>query len=267
MFDYLLRKPTANDDKYSRGVVGFITGSEQFAGAAILGVTAAIRAGVGMVRYVGPSAPSQLVLEARPEAVLGLGRVQSWVLGSGVSSNSQQQIEAIKGALSDSTGELLVIDAGALELIEANFAAGFRSILTPHEGEARRLLERLSGQANHSFGREKLITEIQKITGCTVLLKGSQTLIADSDKLISCPLAPAELATAGTGDVLAGVLGALLAINHHEVLAGETTIAQVAEAAVAVHSESAILLVDRGPIAALDLADHVGQAVVALRSK
>ena len=61
----LLRKPLASDDKYSRGVVGFVTGSEAYPGAAILGVTAAIRTGIGMIRYLGPSSVSNLVLDRK----------------------------------------------------------------------------------------------------------------------------------------------------------------------------------------------------------
>jgi NAD(P)H-hydrate repair Nnr-like enzyme with NAD(P)H-hydrate dehydratase domain len=68
----LLREPTAADNKYSRGVVGFVTGSLEYPGAAILGVTAAMRCGIGMVRYLGPQRVGHLLLEVRPEAVLGL---------------------------------------------------------------------------------------------------------------------------------------------------------------------------------------------------
>ena len=78
-----LRAPTDTDDKYRRGVVGIRTGSEQYPGAAVLGVEAAWRTGVGMVRYLGPDRPTGLVLHRRPETVTSGGRVQAWLIGSG----------------------------------------------------------------------------------------------------------------------------------------------------------------------------------------
>ncbi|MDO9591060.1 MAG: NAD(P)H-hydrate dehydratase, partial [Microcella sp.] len=82
----LVRVPTAADDKYSRGVVGFVTGSTRYPGAAVLGVEAALRTGVGMARYLGPSRPTEMVLQQRAEAVVSEGRVQAWVVGSGIVS-------------------------------------------------------------------------------------------------------------------------------------------------------------------------------------
>src|SRR5687767_15824194 len=75
--------PGPGDDKYSRGVLGVVTGSARYPGAAVLGVEAALHTGVGMVRYLGPGRPTRLVLARRPEAVTTDGRVQAWVLGSG----------------------------------------------------------------------------------------------------------------------------------------------------------------------------------------
>ncbi len=171
MIDLLLQRPTSSDDKYSRGVIGFITGSEEYAGAAILGTTAAIRTGVGMVRYVGPRSVSQLVLESRPEVVLGLGKAQAWILGSGVSKQSIEQNAQIAQLIDDSKAEILIIDAGGLEHISTSFMAGARTILTPHRGEAVRLLERLSGESAASVEGSELAEAVQKATGCTVVLR------------------------------------------------------------------------------------------------
>ena len=76
--------PGTADDKYSRGVLGMVTGSTRFPGAAVLGVEAALHTGLGMVRYLGPTEVGTLVLQRRPEIVLGDGRVQAWLLGSGI---------------------------------------------------------------------------------------------------------------------------------------------------------------------------------------
>lgn len=266
MIKSVLKKPTSSDDKYSRGVVGFITGSKDFAGAAILGVTAALRSGVGMVRYVGPAEVGRLVLETRPEVVLGAGRAQAWVVGSGVSTNADEQTASIQALLDADSDEVVIIDAGGLELISKNMRASKRAILTPHEGEARRLLARLSPSVSSELSRIELAREIQKITGCTVLLKGAQSLIVDGQSEFTCPEAPGELATAGTGDVLAGIIGALAALNASEIRRGEISLLQVTAASVEVHTRAATNLAMRGPIAALDLANAVSQAVVELRS-
>ena len=76
--------PSADDDKYTRGVLGVITGSTDYPGAAVLGVEAAWRAGAGMVRYIGPRRASTAVLAQRPETVTVAGRVQGWLVGSGI---------------------------------------------------------------------------------------------------------------------------------------------------------------------------------------
>ena len=80
--------PTAGDDKYSRGVLGVVAGGEQYTGAAILCCTAAVCSGVGMVRYVGPPTPTGLVRATVPEAVMGEGQVQAWVVGPGLDAEA-----------------------------------------------------------------------------------------------------------------------------------------------------------------------------------
>ena len=79
-----VRLPRFEDSKYSRGVVGLVTGSQRYPGAAVLTASAAARANTGMVRYLGPERAQNMVLAALPEAVIGKGHVQSWVVGSGV---------------------------------------------------------------------------------------------------------------------------------------------------------------------------------------
>jgi NAD(P)H-hydrate repair Nnr-like enzyme with NAD(P)H-hydrate dehydratase domain len=73
--------PDRDDDKYSRGVLGVITGSVHYPGASVLGVEAALRTGLGMVRYLGPERAQELVLQRRPEVVTAEGRVQAWLIG------------------------------------------------------------------------------------------------------------------------------------------------------------------------------------------
>lgn len=252
-----LRQPSASDDKYSRGVVGFITGSEQYPGAAILGVTAAMRTGIGMVRYLGPRSVGELLLQTRPEAVLSDGRAQAWVFGSGVptsaagSSFMQEHFES---------AELSVVDAGAIELLDLQARTGL-AVITPHAGELARLLhvdkdDVLENPENHA-------TLASVVTDCVVLLKGNTSYIANPDGELRelRGLSPA-LSTAGTGDVLAGILGALLAANHGAAV--ENAFVDLIELAVHLHSDAAEYAAKSGPIVALDVAEAVRHVIAEL---
>lgn len=248
----------ASDDKYSRGVVGFVTGSVEYPGAAILGVTAAMRTGIGMVRYLGPTDVCNLVIETRPEAVIQPGRAQAWVVGSGISSTDPgEQLPRIE-ALIKQPG-LMVLDAAALDLVDFSLVEAV-CVLTPHAGELARLLSRLGHPCERSEieADPAAFAEIAaNLTGQTVLLKGHQSVISNGTDFWSCPPGPAALATAGTGDVLAGILGALLAANFAEIISGELTVIQVAAAAVQVHSRAAEIASTNGPITALDVANSI----------
>src|SRR6478609_8099555 len=130
----VLRRPTASDDKYSRGVLGIRTGSEQYPGAAVLGVEAAWRTGIGMVRYVG--AARDLVLQRRPETVTQDGRVQAWLIGSGTDASSRRgdDTHALRAILA---GDVPVVaDAGALDLVAGATAP---LVVTPHAREHAKL--------------------------------------------------------------------------------------------------------------------------------
>lgn len=210
--------PGPTDDKYSRGVLGVIAGSEDFPGAGVLTVTAAVSAGVGMVRYVASRRPSDLVLAAVPEAVHGVERVQAWVIGSGLAADlarlGEEQRAAIETALA---GEApVLIDAGGLDLLaslDPGMRRGLPTLLTPHAGECARLLGVARSEVETDpVGHARALAER---TGATVLLKGAVTVVVPppgrGDPVMAQSDAPSWLATAGAGDVLAGVVGALLA--------------------------------------------------------
>src|SRR4051812_40399963 len=110
------RVPVPGDDKYSRGVVGILTGSAEYPGAAVLGVEGAARTGTGMIRYLGDDGAARFVLQRRPESVTAPGRVQAWVIGSGMDAGkrSGELRERIEAALGQ--GLPVVLDAGALDL-------------------------------------------------------------------------------------------------------------------------------------------------------
>lgn len=228
--------PGPADHKYTRGVVGVVAGSDAYPGAAVLCVTAALETGTGMVRYLGPRRAEDLVLAACPEAVPGPGRVQAGVVGPGIEppagddpacARPDPQVERVREALDADTP--LVVDAGGLQILaswlgEHSRAAGevqhpcAPMLLTPHAGELANLLSAIEPER---VTREQVQADpvgharrAAELIGAVVLLKGSSTLIVDPDPAVPVRVqadAPAWLATAGAGDVLAGIAGALLA--------------------------------------------------------
>ena len=261
-----LHLPQPGDDKYSRGVVGFVTGSEQYPGAAVLGVTAALSVGVGMVRFLSSTKPTALVLDARPEVVVREGHVDAWVLGSGIdaSDRSDQTTESILAAFA--TGSPCVIDAGALDLIDSledSAPAGSWAVITPHAHELARMFTRAGADVSAEDIKAHPATWAQKAAqkwNVSVLLKGATTVVVDRDSQDSVILPPrgsAWLATAGTGDVLAGAIGAVLAGASARHLSARELTGCVAAAAT-LHANASRLL--PAPFTALALADALGAA-------
>ncbi len=237
--------PQDDDDKYSRGVVGFVTGSARYPGAAVLGVEAALRTGVGMVRYLGPGRATRLVLQRRPEAVTAEGRVQAWVLGSGWDT-SRKLDELTRMVLEPAfeTPVPTVLDAGALPRWRE---FGGPLVLTPHAGELGQLLE--VERAEILADREAAVLRAVELTGATVLLKGAETLVASpGTEMLRVRNATPWLATAGAGDALAGILGALVSTH-----ADAADLAPVAAAAAWIHGEAARRASEGGPFVVLDL--------------
>lgn len=278
----LWRRPVPDDDKYSRGVVGVVAGSDAYPGAAVLCVSGAARAGAGMVRYVGPRRAQDLVLAARPETVVHadsdaidrLPRASAWTMGSGVADQPGQ--DAVIGAVLDS-GAPCVVDAGALQDLARARQAGYRAtppdrvLMTPHEGELIRALAAIGHdvtQADLQADREGHARLLAETTRATVLLKGSQTVVvAPGGQTRTLPTATPWLATAGSGDVLAGIAGALLASGLDAADAGVC--------AAWVHARAAALASgddperpdgSGGPVTALDVAVAIPRAVRLLKS-
>ncbi|WP_432564406.1 NAD(P)H-hydrate epimerase [Kineococcus sp. SYSU DK003] len=244
------RRARPTDDKYSRGVVGVVAGGPDYTGAAVLAVEAAVRAGAGMVRYLGPEHPTEIVRQRRPEAVVGAGRVQAWVLGPGVSPDDPAQ-QRIREALA--SGEPAVVDAGALA--DLPDALGPQHVLTPHAGELARLLG--AWRADVEADPLRHARRLHERTGATVLVKGSVTTVV-GDRVLTAAAAPDWLSTAGAGDVLAGILGAALAGRP----GGDP--AQTAADAAVLHGWAATLASAGGPLSALDVADAVPAALTSL---
>jgi hydroxyethylthiazole kinase-like uncharacterized protein yjeF len=258
----VLRRPTASDDKYSRGVLGIRTGSDSYPGAAVLGVEAAWRAGLGMVRYLGPERPTALVLARRPETVVVEGRVQAWLIGSGTDTAARLSHEtaALRGILHDT--DPVVVDAGALDLAADATAP---RILTPHEREHARLRAAL-GLGHAGSERAVAARETAEATGAVVLLKGATTVVAAPGvAAIEVTAGTPWLATAGTGDVLAGAIGALLAAAAADGRAADaSSLAAIAASGAWLHGHAGRLASAArggGPVTALDVADALPHAV------
>ncbi|PWK73263.1 hydroxyethylthiazole kinase-like uncharacterized protein yjeF/hydroxyethylthiazole kinase-like uncharacterized protein yjeF [Streptomyces sp. CG 926] len=204
----LLPEPTATSDKYRRGVVGIVAGSAQYPGAAVLAVAGALRGGAGAVRYVGPAAVQDAVLARYPETLIGPGRVQAWVVGPGLGEGRAGEVARL---LAGDTAVL--VDADGLRGLDATAlrARTAPTLLTPHAGEAAALLgvERTSVEA----GRLDAVRVLAQRYGAAVLLKGSTTLVASTGEsaVRVNPTGTPWLATAGSGDVLSGLTGSLLA--------------------------------------------------------
>lgn len=263
--------PGPSDDKYSRGVLGCIAGGEHYTGAAVMAVTAAVTAGAGMVRYVGPDAPTALLRQLVPEAVFGVGRVQAWSIGSGMDLKdaSDEQLSTARAAIASDLPVLL--DAGGLDLLDGPRRAP--TLLTPHAGELLRLARRLhltvdgptgdDGELDDDAVRRAPVQIAQVVAdhlGVTVLLKGSDTIVvppADSLSAIRSQCdGPHWLATAGSGDVLAGLAGMLLAAGLSPLDAGSL--------AALVHGVAGDCANPGGPVRGLDVARELGRTVAYL---
>lgn len=257
--------PTARDTKYTQGVVGISAGSAGYPGAAVLCVGGAVAATSGMVRYAGQVAGD--VVHAHPEVVVSgdiatAGRVQAWVVGPGGGTD-----RAARGRLADllATDLPVVVDADALTLLaaEPELVRQRRAptILTPHAGEFTRLTG-LDGGSD----RIAQVRDLAQSWQLTVLLKGRSTIIAAPDgRTLVNDAGNSWAATAGSGDVLSGLIGALLAHTPEQPLWS-------AAAAARAHSLAAGRAATAcgrsgAPISAVSLTRHLPAAIAELRHR
>ncbi len=267
----LLPRPGAESDKYRRGVVGVLAGSQRYTGAAVLSVGGAVRGGAGMVRLVSGPAAAEVVRQRWPEAVITVldpadaagtavettGRVQAWVAGPGLGTGDDAA-DLLAAILS--TPLPVLIDADGLTVLArrrdllAGRPAGAATLITPHAGELARLMN-----GNHEEIEATRLDSARRAAaelGVTVLLKGSTTVVATpdpADPVFVNPTGTGWLATAGSGDVLSGLAGALLA-------QGVRPVQTAAAAAAFLHGLAGRLAARGAPIGAADLADALPAA-------
>lgn len=238
--------PAGESDKYSRGVLGLMAGSAQYPGAAVIATSGALAGPIGMLRYVGPNPVADAVRVTHPEIVAGEGRVQAWAIGSGLGD----ELDTAKVRELLDSEEPVLLDADGLKALDDS-GDHPNVLITPHAGELARLLgvERSEVEAE----RLKHARQAAERFDVTVLLKGSTTVIAAPDGQVRINTnATAWLATAGAGDVLAGLCGALLA-------AGLTPLDAAAVGAY-LHAAAANLASNGGPITAMQVATNLPKA-------
>ena len=249
----VLPQPEGSDDKYTRGVVGVAAGSEQYAGAGVLATGAALHGGAGMVRYLGlaPDAvraryPEVIVHpDSRPQDV----RVQAWVVGPGLGTD-----DTAMTLLSDvlRTDVPVIADADAITLIARSpglvRGRAAPTVLTPHDREFARIAD------GPSADRLASVRRAARELGATVLLKGNATVIADPDgaAFVNATGTP-WLATAGSGDVLSGLIGSLLAAGLSAPLA--------AAVGAYVHGVAGQQAASGGPPSAADVLGELRRAI------
>lgn len=258
----VLRPPGPHDDKYRRGVLGMRTGAAHYPGAAVLGVSAAWRTGIGMLRYVPPvddaappfglPTPASAVLAARPETVLGppTGRsCDAWVIGSGTdaATRSAAELRELHELLGGDAP--VVVDAGALDLIAECASRTAPVVLTPHGGEFERLWRSADlgdlpadwdSRGTDPAPRARATAHLASVLDATVLLKGSVTVCATPEGWTRS-IGPATpwLASAGTGDVLAGILGALVAGRSADTPPDHELLGRLGATAALLHDHAA----------------------------
>lgn len=260
--------PSDLDHKYSRGVLGVITGSARFPGAAVLSSSAASATGLGMIRFHSSSGLAHLVLHSAPSVVVQPGKVTAWLVGSGIEAKKYADITTWLRhrwyKLTTLQSVPTVLDAGALHLAGSLEQP---TLITPHSGELSKLMIARGVQVTPEAiegDPKKWVQEAADTLGVTVLLKGSTTFVANDSVLIQLPVATPWLASAGTGDVLAGIIGALVATNTVEILNDYNHLAYVAATGALIHARAAETASNGGPINAEAIIEFIPRVITHL---
>ena len=173
--------PAFADDKYARGVVGLVAGSDTYPGAGLLATRGALASGVGMVRLNSTRRVQDLVLAAEPGVVMVGGRIQAALIGPGMDEDRREDALELAHFCGQS-GTPLVIDAGALDLVPELLGTIVpdATVLTPHYGEAARLLSELgkpTTRAQVAAAPLRYARALHEATGAHVVLKGPVTIV------------------------------------------------------------------------------------------
>ena len=228
----IMPKRSADANKYSVGSLLCICGSVGFSGAAVLSLSGALRMGAGFVRCAIPQSIYPIVSSSVPEAVFtllpenengrisvdGLGeilkaakRADAALIGPGLGND--KDIEALVTALINELEVPVLLDADGINCISKHIDviknAKCPLVLTPHEGEFARISRLSSGYIHEN--RESVLEVFTKEYPAVVVLKGKDTLISENgEEMYRNPTGNAGMATAGSGDVLSGMIASLM---------------------------------------------------------
>jgi ADP-dependent NAD(P)H-hydrate dehydratase len=279
------------------GRVGIVGGSAaddpRMVGAPALAALGAARAGCGLVKIAAPAPILDAVLTLAPFAT-GLAlpmaadgpdpassaerfdelaaSVDALCVGPGLGRSDGARALTLRAVLQEEAPA--VLDADALNILAATpeFWRDLRArlILTPHPGEARRLLDALSIRADPAGDdaqRTKACVLLARRLGCIVVLKGAGTVVSDGLRAWTCRAGHPCMATGGTGDVLAGVIASLIAQQHTDP---RPDLFALAQAGVQAHSRAGeIWAADNhasGGMTPTDLADRIPAQIQSLRA-
>ena len=258
--------------KGTYGWVILLCGSEGMSGAAVLATRAALRSGVGIARTLTPACNRVVLQTAAPEAIVsvysipeeaaGYAEGDALVLGCGlgISDLSREALRAVLNTHPWETPIPVVLDADGLNhivkdpslwdtsLLSADLSTGDRQVvITPHPME----MSRLCGKSVPAILADPVgaAVEYARLRGVTVVLKDAHTVVASPEsEVFLCAAGNAGMAKGGSGDALAGVIGALLAQNRGRI-GQDLTVAEIAAAGVYLHARA-------GDLAARDLGEY-----------
>lgn len=270
--------PETSAHKYTRGVLGIVAGSAQYPGAALLTAQGALDTGVGMIRYLGPQPVARLINARLPEVVCSQdsvadSHVQAWLVGPGI-GDDDEQLRRARDAID--AGLPAVVDASALPLLPDDL--GPHVILTPHAGELQGVLANQGvdvSRGDIASSAAEYARLAAGLTGATVLLKGATTLAASpAGTLFSQSEGNSWLSTAGSGDTLAGILGALAATFAESPqataplgLPEPDRFAVLAAMAASIHGRAAALASAGGPISSSDISRLINQVFISIAKR
>lgn len=238
--------PRASSTKYTGGVTAICAGSSAYPGAGILAATGAVRATPSMVRVIDNDAVVPHLPEVVPHpSAEDKVHAQAWVVGPGRGTD-EAAVRELRAVLD--RGLPTILDADALTLLAQSadlrdsVRAHPRVILTPHAGEFRRLYEATFGrELDVSEGVGPRQRELAEDLDCFILHKGRTTTVtAPGHAIYGMNAGHSYAATAGSGDVLSGILGATIAQVDHEKADAEYIIMEILHAA-ALHQHAAAI--------------------------
>jgi ADP-dependent NAD(P)H-hydrate dehydratase / NAD(P)H-hydrate epimerase len=270
-------EPAEDAYKYRRGVVGVCAGSRAYPGAALLTMSAARHGNVGMARYLDRAdGNATVVVTAFPDVVVDgsppadQARATAWACGPGFPGDDLDAL-SVREVLAATVP--VVLDAGALSVVASSAEIrarlveraehGLVTVLTPHEGEFERLAPGLLASSGSRLAAARSAAVDR---GAVVVLKGPGTVIAGpgGEAFIDVE-GTADLGTAGSGDVLTGLVGAVLAGAWASGCRDPSGLVEAVAAAVWLHGRAGSLAGHDAPVTATDIAASVPAAIRSAR--